>query len=71
MGNFKMEYRDKTVNLIENKFVFVSKGVEHKPVAEEEVSLMVFEPATTLNTEEVEVCNGKVICFNELNKLEN
>jgi len=38
------------VELNENEFLVVPKGVEHKPVAEEEVSVMLFEPKTTLNT---------------------
>lgn len=49
-GEFNMEFRDKTVNIKENEFIIVPKGVEHKPVAENEVSVMLFEPATTLNT---------------------
>jgi mannose-6-phosphate isomerase-like protein (cupin superfamily) len=49
-GNFKMELRDKTIVINENEFIIVPKGVEHKPVAGEEVSVMLFEPATTLNT---------------------
>jgi len=49
-GSFNMEYRDKTVTLHENEFLIVPKGVEHRPVAEQEVSIMLFEPATTLNT---------------------
>jgi len=49
-GSFQMEYRDKTVEIHENEFVIVPKGVEHRPVAKEEVSVMLFEPATTLNT---------------------
>ena len=49
-GKFKMEFRDKTLELNENEFIIVPKGVEHKPVAEEEVSVMLFEPKTTLNT---------------------
>jgi mannose-6-phosphate isomerase-like protein (cupin superfamily) len=49
-GSFNMEYRDKTVTLNENEFLIVPKGVEHRPVAEQEVSVMLFEPATTLNT---------------------
>ncbi len=49
-GSFKMEYRDKTVIVNENEFLIVPRGVEHRPVAEEEVSIMLFEPATTLNT---------------------
>jgi mannose-6-phosphate isomerase-like protein (cupin superfamily) len=49
-GSFNMEYRDKTVTINENEFLIVPKGVEHRPVAGEEVSVMLFEPATTLNT---------------------
>ncbi|MCS4433001.1 cupin domain-containing protein [Aquiflexum gelatinilyticum] len=49
-GQFRMEFRDKTVELKEGEFLIVPKGVEHRPVAEEEVSVMLFEPATTLNT---------------------
>jgi len=49
-GSFKMEYRDRTVVVNENEFLIVPKGVEHKPVADEEVSIMLFEPASTLNT---------------------
>ena len=53
-GNFKMEYRDRTVIVNENEFLIVPKGVEHKPVADEEVWVMLFEPATTLNTGDTE-----------------
>lgn len=49
-GSFKMEFRDRTVLLQENEFLIVPKGVEHRPVAEEEVHIMLFEPASTLNT---------------------
>jgi mannose-6-phosphate isomerase-like protein (cupin superfamily) len=49
-GKFNMEYRDKTVEIKENEFVIVPKGVEHRPVAPEEVSVMLFEPKTILNT---------------------
>lgn len=49
-GSFQMKYRDKTVTVNENEFLIVPKGVEHKPVADEEVWVMLFEPATTLNT---------------------
>lgn len=49
-GSFNMEYRDKTVTVNENEFLIVPKDVEHRPVAEQEVSIMLFEPATTLNT---------------------
>lgn len=49
-GSFKMEYRDKTVEVKEGEILIVPKGVEHKPVADEEVWVMMFEPASTLNT---------------------
>jgi len=49
-GSFNMEFRDKTVALSEGEFLIVPRGVEHRPVAEEEVSVMLFEPCTTLNT---------------------
>ncbi len=53
-GSFRMEYRDRVVEVKENEFLIVPKGVEHRPVAEEEVSVMLFEPATTLNTGDTE-----------------
>ncbi len=53
-GSFRMEFRDKTIVVNENEFLIVPRGVEHKPVADEEVSVMLFEPATTINTRDVE-----------------
>jgi mannose-6-phosphate isomerase-like protein (cupin superfamily) len=49
-GTLKMEFRNKTVLIHEGEFIIVPRGVEHKPVAEEEVELLLFEPASTLNT---------------------
>ncbi len=49
-GSFAMHLRDKIVELNEGEIMIVPKGVEHKPVAEEEVWVMLFEPASTLNT---------------------
>jgi mannose-6-phosphate isomerase-like protein (cupin superfamily) len=49
-GTLKMEFREKTITIEENEFLIVPKGVEHRPVADEEVWLMLFEPAATLNT---------------------
>lgn len=49
-GEFTMEFRDRSVTLKENEFIVVPRGVEHRPVAREEVSVMLFEPANTLNT---------------------
>lgn len=52
-GKLKMEMRDKTIELSEGEFYIVSKGTEHRPVADSEVSVMLFEPATTLNTGDI------------------
>lgn len=49
-GKFKMEFRDKTVEINEHEFLIVPRGIEHKPIAENEVSIILFEPASTLNT---------------------
>lgn len=49
-GSFRMEYRDKTILLNEGEFLIVPRGIEHRPVADEEVSVLLFEPANTLNT---------------------
>jgi mannose-6-phosphate isomerase-like protein (cupin superfamily) len=49
-GSLKMELREKTITVEENEFLIVPRGVEHRPVAESEVWLMLFEPASTLNT---------------------
>jgi len=49
-GEFRMEFRDKSVALKKDEFIIVPRGVEHRPVAEKEVSIMLFEPNTTLNT---------------------
>ncbi|MES2848077.1 MAG: cupin domain-containing protein [Bacteroidota bacterium] len=53
-GSFAMHLRDKIITLNEGEFLIVPHGVEHKPVAKEEVEVMLFEPASTLNTGNVE-----------------
>ena len=53
-GKLKMEFRDKTVVINAGEFIIVPHGVEHKPVADEEVHVLLFEPASTLNTGNVE-----------------
>ena len=53
-GKLKMEFRDKTVEINEGEFIIVPHGVEHKPVADEEVHILLFEPASTLNTGNIE-----------------
>lgn len=49
-GEFEMEFRDRTVALKPNEFIIIPKGIEHRPVAENEVSIMLFEPNTIINT---------------------
>lgn len=49
-GRFRMELRDRTVELHAGDFIIVPRGVEHRPVADEEVEVILFEPAGTLNT---------------------
>jgi mannose-6-phosphate isomerase-like protein (cupin superfamily) len=49
-GSFNMELRDKTITLNPGEFIIIPKGVEHRPVALEEVQVILFEPASTLNT---------------------
>jgi mannose-6-phosphate isomerase-like protein (cupin superfamily) len=49
-GRFRMEFRDRHVWLEEGEFLIVPRGVEHRPVAEDEVYVLLFEPATALNT---------------------
>ena len=49
-GSFRLEFRDKTVELAPGDFVIVPRGVEHRPVADEEVEVLLFEPKNVLNT---------------------
>ena len=49
-GSMDMQFRDKTVALNENEFIIVPRGIEHCPKAESEVHVLLFEPASTLNT---------------------
>ena len=54
-GRFRMEYRDesgaeRSMDISEGEFVIVPRGVEHRPCAAEEVHVLLFEPASTLNT---------------------
>ena len=53
-GTLKMEFRDHTEILKPGEFIIVPRGVEHKPIADEEVELLLFEPASTLNTGNIE-----------------
>lgn len=49
-GRFRMEFRDKQVWLESGDMLVVPRGVEHRPVADEEADIMLFEPVGTLNT---------------------
>jgi mannose-6-phosphate isomerase-like protein (cupin superfamily) len=49
-GQLVLELREQDVVLEEGEFFIVPRGVEHKPVAEEEVHVLLFEPKSTLNT---------------------
>lgn len=53
-GSFRIEFRDKIVELQTGEFVIVPRGVEHRPVAEMEVEVLLFEPANLKNTGNIE-----------------
>jgi mannose-6-phosphate isomerase-like protein (cupin superfamily) len=49
-GRLLMKFRDRDVGLEEGEFIIVPRGVEHLPVAQEEVHILLLEPKSTLNT---------------------
>jgi mannose-6-phosphate isomerase-like protein (cupin superfamily) len=49
-GRLRMELRDQTMELLPGEFLIIPRGVEHRPVADQEVEVVLFEPASTLNT---------------------
>lgn len=49
-GKLYMELKEKTLEILPGEFVIIPKGVPHKPYAETETSVMLFEPNTTVNT---------------------
>lgn len=49
-GTLRMKFRDHEAVVHEGEFVIVPHGVEHLPIAEEEVHILLLEPKTTLNT---------------------
>jgi len=49
-GAFTMQFRDRNVALQAGDVIVVPRGVEHRPVAAQEAEVVLFEPATTLNT---------------------
>lgn len=52
-GKLLIQFRDREVLLEEGEFLVVPAGVEHKPVAEKEAHVLLFEPKSTLNTGDV------------------
>lgn len=53
-GKLLMKLRDRDLWLTQGEFVIIPKGVEHLPVAEEEVEVLLFEPKSTRNTGNVQ-----------------
>jgi len=49
-GTLRMKFRDRDEIIHEGEFIIVPRGVEHLPVADEEVQVLLFEPKSTLNT---------------------
>ncbi len=49
-GRFRMEFRDRHVWIEEGELIIVPRKVEHRPVAEQEAHVLLFEPVSTLNT---------------------
>jgi mannose-6-phosphate isomerase-like protein (cupin superfamily) len=62
-GRFRMELKERHLWLEEGEFIIIPRGVEHRPVAEEEAHILLFEPASTLNT-------GNIRNERTLNKIE-
>jgi mannose-6-phosphate isomerase-like protein (cupin superfamily) len=53
-GRFRMDFLKRDEWIEEGEFIVVPRGVEHRPVAEEECWIVLFEPASTLNTGNIE-----------------
>lgn len=49
-GRFVMKLKDRDIQLNEGEFIVIPRGVEHMPVADEEVEVLLIEPKSTLNT---------------------
>jgi len=52
-GTLKIEFRDKVVTLKEGEMLIIPKGIEHKPIADEEVWVLLFEPSNIKHTGDV------------------
>lgn len=53
-GKIRLDFEDRSEDVCENEFIIVPKGVLHRPVADDEALVMLFEPATTLNTGDIQ-----------------
>jgi mannose-6-phosphate isomerase-like protein (cupin superfamily) len=53
-GSFEMHLRDKVITLNPGEFIVIPRGIEHKPVAPIEAEVLLFEPASTINTGNLE-----------------
>jgi mannose-6-phosphate isomerase-like protein (cupin superfamily) len=62
-GRFVMELRDRHIEVEQGEFLIVPRGVDHRPVAAAEAQVLLFEPASTLNT-------GNVVTARTLPKIE-
>lgn len=49
-GAFEMQLREENIIISQGEFIIIPKGIEHRPVVQEEVHIMLFEPASTVNT---------------------
>lgn len=66
-GHIDIHFRDHVVGLDPGEFCIVPKGVEHKPVAKQRASVLLFEPASTRNTGNVD--HGYTIEARDLERL--
>ncbi|MEH7728395.1 cupin domain-containing protein [Bacillus safensis] len=62
-GKLVIRFRDSEIALNEGEFIVIPKGIEHQPIAEEEVHLLLIEPKTTLNTGNV--INERTVSISE------
>ena len=53
-GTFDMNLRDQIITIDEGEFIIIPRGIEHKPVAKEEVQVLLFEPEGVVNTGDTE-----------------
>ena len=59
-GHLTIKLRDGNIELNEGEFYIIPRGVEHMPIAEDEVHVLMFEPKTTVNTGNAD--SDKTIC---------